>query len=108
MRKLCTYSNFEQQNEDNIHVISEMPFCEFSLSCNDCHEVIHHGEYSVSVMSNGNPLSSEIKRVFAYPDFETIKKCPGCGGSDLSREYSYEPIKTSGDCNIEELDDLPF
>ncbi len=85
----------------------KMKFCDFQVSCKKCHEIIYQDKYFVSILRNGAPEESELKRVFSYPEFDVVKTCPCCGKSNFARGYKYEPLPVSSEDYIDE-DDLPF
>lgn len=93
----------------NLLPAGKMKFCDFQVTCNNCFEIIYLDKYFVAVLRNGQPLESELKRVFAYPEFQVEKPCPCCGKTDFTKDYGYEAIPVSDEDYFgEDEDDLPF
>lgn len=85
----------------------KMKFCDFQVSCKKCHEIIYQDKYFVGILRNGEPMKSELERVFSYPEFHVVKTCPCCGNSNFTNGYKYEPLPVSSEDYVNE-DDLPF
>lgn len=45
----------------------KMKFCDFQVSCKTCHEIIYQDKYFVSILKNGAPEESELKKSFCIP-----------------------------------------
>ncbi|MBD3627625.1 DUF3820 family protein [Cyclobacterium sp.] len=84
--------------------VQKRSFCVFQMSCAECYEIFHQDEYFVKVDEKGEPLGTELKRVFSYSEFNMENKETCCSHPSVSKNYNYSPIYEHPTMD----DELPF